>query len=355
MDFLKAEIEKKRKRNESLYSTEGSTTKKYLRQRDLEKKREEEYLKEQTERERQREEKLKEKNRTQFLRLAEQKKGDKSGSDGEGHNTGANSSDTLNIAVDEVVRRLRAKGQPIRLFGETDEERKIRLRALEVIEERTEGQRNDFMKTLEEMETGLDLEVLGSRGDGSADKDEKKKKIIEDSALDATQISLELLEKDPDKLHMLIYTFFKRLLREWEQELNNRPDNVKRSTQGKLQAAIQRQTTEYLKPFFRTLKRKRIEPDVLARVTEITHYMQKREYINANDAYLRLSIGNAPWPIGVTMVGIHERSAREKIFSAQVAHVLNDEATRKWIQSIKRLMTFCQSKYPPKDNSQLMG
>ena len=44
----------------------------------------------------------------------------------------------MNIAVDEVVRRLRAKGQPIRLFGETDEERKIRLRALEVIEERTE-------------------------------------------------------------------------------------------------------------------------------------------------------------------------------------------------------------------------
>ena len=73
---------------------------------------------------------------------------------------------------------------------------------------------------------------------------------------DATQITLELLEKDPDKLHMLIYTFFKRLLREWEQELNNRPDNVKRSTQGKLQAAIQRQTTEYLKPFFRTLKKK---------------------------------------------------------------------------------------------------
>ena len=42
-------------------------------------------------------------------------------------------------------------------------------------------------------------------------------------------------------------------------------------------------------------------------------YMQEREYLKANDSYLRLSIGNAPWPIGVTMVGIHERSAREKI------------------------------------------
>ena len=44
-------------------------------------------------------------------------------------------------------------------------------------------------------------------------------------------------------------------------------------------------------------------PDVLARLAEIVHYVQKREYRNANDSYLQLSIGNAPWPIGVTMVG----------------------------------------------------
>lgn len=39
-------------------------------------------------------------------------------------------------------------------------------------------------------------------------------------------------------------------------------------------------------------------------------------------------------------VGIHERSAREKIHASQVAHVLNDESARKWIQGLKRLMTF---------------
>lgn len=38
-------------------------------------------------------------------------------------------------------------------------------------------------------------------------------------------------------------------------------------------------------------------------MAEIVHYMQTRQYQRANDAYLRLSIGNAPWPIGVTMVG----------------------------------------------------
>jgi pre-mRNA-splicing factor 18 len=95
---------------------------------------------------------------------------------------------------------------------------------------------------------------------------------------------------------------------------------------------------------------------MLARMAEVVHYMQKRQYQRANDSYLRLSIGNAPWPIGVTMVGcvffswfcscrllfgsqhysIHERSAREKISADQVAHVLNDEVSRKYIQSLKR-------------------
>lgn len=42
---------------------------------------------------------------------------------------------------------------------------------------------------------------------------------------------------------------------------------------------------------------------MLARIAEIVYYMQKRQYQKANDSYLRLSIGNAPWPIGVTMVG----------------------------------------------------
>jgi hypothetical protein len=45
--------------------------------------------------------------------------------------------------------------------------------------------------------------------------------------------------------------------------------------------------------------------------------------------------GNNPWPIGVTSVGIHERSAREKISHVMNggAHIMNDEATRKYLQA----------------------
>lgn len=67
-----------------------------------------------------------------------------------------------------------------------------------------------------------------------------------------------------------------------------------------------------------------------------TQAMRDRNYLYANDFYLRLAIGNAAWPIGVTSVGIHERSAREKISHVMnqsgQAHIMNDEATRKYLQ-----------------------
>jgi len=53
-----------------------------------------------------------------------------------------------------------------------------------------------------------------------------------------------------------------------------------------------------------------------------------------------MAIGNAAWPIGVTMVGIHARTGREKIFARNVAHVLNDETQRKYIQVCISLFLF---------------
>jgi pre-mRNA-splicing factor 18 len=46
------------------------------------------------------------------------------------------------------------------------------------------------------------------------------------------------------------------------------------------------------------------------------------------------------------MVGIHSRSAREKIQATHTAHVMNDETQRKYLQSIKRLITYAQKRHP---------
>jgi pre-mRNA-splicing factor 18 len=311
------------------------------------------------------------------------------------------------ISNEEVIRRLRARRQPIRLFGETDERRIHRLRTIESIEHEGEGQRNDFMRTVAKLDVTLDLEALRRRkADSSEDRDtlttsvgnsnrstipnqydtihlmnppcnkddddaDKEKsatahgpphqsptssKVKEDKnpmnqVLLNMPISAKMMLGDRSFLCRLIRHYLKRLISEWQEELDARPDLVKRSTQGKLVAATLHQTNDYIQPLFVMLKDRTIPDDILQHVATICELMQQREYVKASDCYYLLSIGNAPWPIGVTMVGIHERSAREKISSSQVAHVLNDERQRKWIQSLKRLMTFSQKRYPPEDPS----
>ena len=71
----------------------------------------------------------------------------------------------------------------------------------------------------------------------------------------------------------------------------------------------------------------------------------RHDHLLAMERYIKLAIGNDPWPIEVTMVGIHERSAREKISANRVAHIMNDETTHQCLRSIKRLITLCEPRY----------
>ena len=63
--------------------------------------------------------------------------------------------------------------------------------------------------------------------------------------------------------------------------------------------------------------------------------------------YITCAIGNAPWPMGITGTGIHERQGRQHLREDKIAHVMNDETQRKYLQSVKRLMTFAQRALPP--------
>lgn len=46
-------------------------------------------------------------------------------------------------------------------------------------------------------------------------------------------------------------------------------------------------------PLFRKLEKFDLSDNVLKQIVEITHKAQLRRYVDANDAYLRLSIGKA--------------------------------------------------------------
>ena len=180
--------------------------------------------------------------------------------------------------------------------------------------------------------------------------------------------------------------FFKQVIREWEQQLARRPDSVKHTAAGRIETMTEKQCKDYMRPFFRRCKKKvgraalcllplcvhacplalatcacalygalqELGADILEHIWKIVNFCEEREYVKAGDQYVQLAIGNAPWPMGVTSVGIHDRAARTKIFASNVAHVMNDEFQRKYITSIKRLMTQCQHLYPTDPSKMMM-
>nr|XP_039250402.1 pre-mRNA-splicing factor 18-like [Styela clava] len=254
----------------------------------------------------------------------------------------------MTLSRQEVIKRLRERNEPITLFGESDYEAFQRLRKLEIMApEINKGQRNDFQDAMGQIEQE-DLDELINKQNKDNDMKESTLQIKDDGVTidKLLEMKQKLDEGDDDHDIEVILKTLQFLLKCWAEELNSVPAEKKRKIQVRTQFAIHRQTKGYLAPLFSFLKKKTIAPDILAYLTRIIKFVLDRDYVKANDVYLQMAIGNAPWPIGVTMVGIHARTGREKIFSQQIAHVLNDETQRKYIQGLKRLMTVCQRVFP---------
>lgn len=247
----------------------------------------------------------------------------------------------------EVIRRLRERGEPIRLFGESDRDAFDRLRHIEINQpEVRHGFRNDFKDAMDEVDQQYLKEIFASSEAGNEKDDDQKEEPLDDSITydQIQEMARRLGRGNKDHDHLVIRTLLEFLLKLWNAQVNSQKQI--HTTNVMLAKVIYNQTNSYMKPLLRKLKNRSVPDDILDSLTEIVKHLLSRNYIKASDAYLQMSIGNAPWPIGVTMVGIHARTGREKIFSKNVAHVMNDETQRKYIHGLKRLLTKCQEYFP---------
>lgn len=234
------------------------------------------------------------------------------------------------IPEDELVQKLRALEEPVQLFGENHKQKlrryKRRIGADSLAAITTDGPIPTTLQLVPEKDMKVELKVP---------KDKERREF----------------------LFRQLASYFTMVLKEWDDTLARRSSDVKTSYQGKQAYGSMVQARENMRPLFKKLEKYDLDDGILEPVVEIVHAAQERRYVDANDGYLRLSIGKAAWPIGVTMVGIHERSAREKLHESDKnsAHIMSDEITRKYLQSIKRCLSFAQTRWPPTDQLQLMG
>jgi pre-mRNA-splicing factor 18 len=236
----------------------------------------------------------------------------------------------------ELTKQLRGFGIPVRFFGETHNDRVERLQdALEKQKLVLAG-----LSEMEEFRLGKGHEIRNpflEKDDNNNNKSKQAEKKEQDNAVDDD-------DDDTTDPHKRIYKYFKGLLKEWEEDLSQRPGSVAKTVAGKNESKTLKQCKDYIRPLFRLCKKRRLEASLEAHLIKIVTCAQEGEFVRAHDAYIDVAIGRAAWPIGVTMVGIHARSGRAKIESANVAHVMNSELQRKYLTSVKRLLTFAQKK-----------
>lgn len=80
--------------------------------------------------------------------------------------------------------------------------------------------------------------------------------------------------------------------------------------------------------------------DLSAHLEAVAEKALNGDFVGAENEYMRLSVGNQAWLIGVGNCFIQERSSLDRIREAK--HIMNDERVRNYVQCIKRLITISE-------------
>jgi pre-mRNA-splicing factor 18 len=289
----------------------------------------------------------------------------------------------LQYTLEAVQRELRLLGLPITYFGETSVGQRLQrlqhaqthqsimqLQEREADEFRLKqgfGIRNTFLEK-DDMNDAMKLtaaEFQDEANKSSHDQDRNTKSKKHNEILDVGSsltntddngnnhdrvVTTTEMEEDDDK-HKRIYKHFKGLLKQWENDLNQRSDEMKRTLAGRNETKKVKQCKDYIRPLFQLCKRRQLDENMVEKLYAMVLFCEQGEFVRAHDAYMDIAIGRAAWPIGVTMVGIHARTGRAKIESSNVAHVMNSELQRKYLTSVKRLLTYEQNQRTDVDPS----
>lgn len=185
-----------------------------------------------------------------------------------------------------------------------------------------------------------------------------QKQLLLEQATDVTLIRDEIADDQfKDKLYVQVRKFVKVLVKDWDNHLQTQVrtiqgdeglselDREEKSDVNSDQQRLLYETKRDLVRLLYKLRSRKLKPDMLVSLATILYYIQAKDFARANESYMKLSIGNVAWPIGIKDVGIHSRSALLRITGddkSTTANIMLNDKTRRWITAIKRLITFAE-------------
>jgi len=94
-------------------------------------------------------------------------------------------------------------------------------------------------------------------------------------------------------LYRQLATYFTLVLTEWSRDLAARDRETKESSSGRAAENTMVQSRENMRPLFKRFERGDLDDGLLEPIVQIVRACQERRYVDANDGYLKLSIGKA--------------------------------------------------------------
>lgn len=231
--------------------------------------------------------------------------------------------DITPVDITSVRQELLDLNEPICLFGETCADtmkRLIRLRT-----------RNEIFSSSPES-------VLESVYTEPTDED-----LPEMTSINIDPSWVTAGDDSKARLHENLFLLLRTYIRAWQDDAKGA------ALSGNEQSSkLYHLSRGHLSQLLARLKANNLPFDILTNLAHICLALNRKDYTLANQTYLQVSIGKATWPVGVTMVGIHERAQKErKHKEADGAHILSDEITRQWLHSLKRLITHFEQENKP--------
>ncbi|GMG19814.1 unnamed protein product [Ambrosiozyma monospora] len=276
--------------------------------------------------------------------------------DDEQHTKRQKLNETLINAQDE----LRSIGEPIRKYGETDDDVIKRLDGLkkgshnkDEVNDTKEQDRVSDEKSQAETESEAKKQSIkeghpkiGKDNDTNdlqpySEKQSQLKLVIPDDLL----INKDEIRDNLPKVTSQCRDYIKLLLAQWDETIHNSNRTSPTSITEEDSKLILTETKKWLISLLVLLKKQKLPANSTITLSTILYNLQNKDYQHANENYINLSVGNVAWPIGVINVGIHERSAHARLTgdgADNVSNIMKDEKTRRWLLGLKRLISFCE-------------
>ncbi len=157
-------------------------------------------------------------------------------------------------------------------------------------------------------------------------------------------INIDDIKAEKTKVEHQIHSWIQHCLREWRQSLDSAPAKF---VEAGLDDANLRQCISYLHPLLFIIQRDSLSMHIYPLLARLVAYAQQHKYTKAADDYLKLSIGSQTWPLGLAILRPSgEVQQSDKFFDTKITTMLADDTTRRWLGSVKRLLTFAETKWP---------